>query len=584
MKYASSFPSLLLVGVLLLAPGTEWLNSRRGQYPSIWPLGIYRAASSVDPRWGRNWAPALLAHAEPDDTSKDSAPAEETGRYCPTKTPSMSARASSPFPSHGPTCERTTVEIRNEVDSEVSVFWVDPAGQEVQHVSLQAGGADRKLVCRGHYWRARSSSASSSNPGRLLSELLVPADARRQCTGEPEEVSTKTTEVAELPKTSAEHNVRSPSRTTTDDNAGSCSIIDGACTSACKRGNTAKVWTVRACTEFPLPDSFSLRSSLGNIGIFEVSRGNLGIRMTEKQGVAFRQGLDLGGSVNITLEEAFTGKGIPVKLHRQVPCPACHGLGATKLATCDRCDGSGKLVTEAQLEPTTTPSASQGIHHADCAHVGGADGGFSNRRKSSGGISTAIIDDPGGICDSGYCSTKDETHIMGHHDYRGCGNHAPECNAGPAAVGGEESENTRENGRWTRSHKGAAQEVSLDQDHPVDAVILERRVICAKCSGTGKIALSDVIGGEEKGGPCKVCAGETFVEKIEELTVLIPPGAQDAYTALYPGMGHVNLTDLIHSTAAKEHGRKRPGDGSEDEVDTFQDVKPIVRPGISASP
>lgn len=47
-------------------------------------------------------------------------------------------------------------------------------------------------------------------------------------------------------------------------------------------------------------------------------RGNLGIRMTEKQGVAFRQGLDLGGSVNITLEEAFTGKGIPVKLHRQV--------------------------------------------------------------------------------------------------------------------------------------------------------------------------------------------------------------------------------------------------------------------------
>lgn len=131
---------------------------------------------------------------------------------------------------------------------------------------------------------------------------------------------------------------------------------------------------------------------------------------------------------------------------------------------------------------------------------------------------------------------------MGHHDYRGCGNHAPECNAGPAAVGGEESENTRENGRWTRSHKGAAQEVSLDQDHPVDAVILERRVICAKCSGTGKIALSDVIGGEEKGGPCKVCAGETFVEKIEELTVLIPPGAQDAYTALYPGMGHVNLT------------------------------------------
>lgn len=44
-----------------------------------------------------------------------------------------------------------------------------------------------------------------------------------------------------------------------------------------------------------------------------------------------------------------------------------------------------------------------------------------------------------------------------------------------------------------------------------------------------------------------------------------------------PHTSHGFSQDLIHSTAAKEHGRKRPGDGSEDEVDTFQDVKPIVR-------
>lgn len=201
---------------------------------------------------------------------------------------------------------------------------------------------------------------------------------------------------------------------------------------------------------------------------------------------------------------------------------------------------------EAQLAAAVAPSESRGIHDANCAHVGGADAVFFNHSRNSGGATTTTMGCRAEVRGSGYCeivgrSSEGEENDTSHQEYREYGR-APEHEAGSAAVRGGEHGNVLGNDRCINLHNGATQGVSSDQDHPVDAVTLERRVICVKCLGTGEVPVSDLLEDEGEGGPCKVCAGEKFVEKVEELTVRIPPGAHDGYTAVHPGMGHTNLT------------------------------------------
>ena len=57
------------------------------------------------------------------------------------------------------------------------------------------------------------------------------------------------------------------------------------------------------------------------------------------------KGADMLMSIELSLEEAFTGVTRPITLTREAPCRACNGTGAEAFQTCDRCKGSGKLQT-----------------------------------------------------------------------------------------------------------------------------------------------------------------------------------------------------------------------------------------------
>jgi len=56
-----------------------------------------------------------------------------------------------------------------------------------------------------------------------------------------------------------------------------------------------------------------------------------------------RKGVDLLMSIELSMEEAFTGVTRPITLTREIPCRACNGTGAEAYQTCDKCKGSGKL-------------------------------------------------------------------------------------------------------------------------------------------------------------------------------------------------------------------------------------------------
>ena len=58
-----------------------------------------------------------------------------------------------------------------------------------------------------------------------------------------------------------------------------------------------------------------------------------------------RKGADMLMSIELSLEEAFTGVTRPITLTREIPCRACNGTGAEAYQTCDRCKGSGKFQT-----------------------------------------------------------------------------------------------------------------------------------------------------------------------------------------------------------------------------------------------
>jgi len=56
-----------------------------------------------------------------------------------------------------------------------------------------------------------------------------------------------------------------------------------------------------------------------------------------------RKGADMLMSIELSLEEAFTGITRPITLNRETPCRACNGSRAEASQTCDRCGGSGKI-------------------------------------------------------------------------------------------------------------------------------------------------------------------------------------------------------------------------------------------------
>jgi len=56
-----------------------------------------------------------------------------------------------------------------------------------------------------------------------------------------------------------------------------------------------------------------------------------------------RKGTDMLMSIELSLEDVFTGITRPITLTREVPCRACNSTGAESYQTCDKCKGTGKL-------------------------------------------------------------------------------------------------------------------------------------------------------------------------------------------------------------------------------------------------
>ncbi len=101
-------------------------------------------------------------------------------------------------------------------------------------------------------------------------------------------------------------------------------------------------------------DFSSVFQDLGNFGIggglFEDIFSDLGFDISgsrARHGQKQRRGRDLQITMDITLEEAFTGVEKNVTLPRYETCSVCSGSGArpgTKKVTCSHCKGSGRTV------------------------------------------------------------------------------------------------------------------------------------------------------------------------------------------------------------------------------------------------
>ena len=63
------------------------------------------------------------------------------------------------------------------------------------------------------------------------------------------------------------------------------------------------------------------------------------------------RGSDLQTQIEITLEQASTGKEVELNLNRQVKCSRCEGNGAepgTDVSTCPKCNGTGRIQVRTQ--------------------------------------------------------------------------------------------------------------------------------------------------------------------------------------------------------------------------------------------
>jgi molecular chaperone DnaJ len=56
-----------------------------------------------------------------------------------------------------------------------------------------------------------------------------------------------------------------------------------------------------------------------------------------------QKGPDMLMSIELSLEDAFTGVTRPITLTREIPCTRCNATGAESFQTCDKCKGTGRL-------------------------------------------------------------------------------------------------------------------------------------------------------------------------------------------------------------------------------------------------
>ncbi|CAM9528517.1 unnamed protein product, partial [Hapterophycus canaliculatus] len=399
--------------------------------------------------------------------------------YCPVENRVKLKRSSGSHPSKGESCEQVSLEVKNSSGVRMAVFWVDSEGREVRQMVLDPQQADVFVACRGHYLRARHSSSTSPSRWRLLSEMTVP--------------------------------MRHPRPT-----APPTPIVDGNASGTSSDGYR---WEVLACVGFPLPEAFSLKSYLGELGYLELSRGALGQRRTGRQETVLKQSTNIEGLVSVTLEEAFKGKNVTVTVQRRVPCPVCHGFGAASFVPCDRCGGSGKHVHDNTLSNYSTPAI---ISPEKC------------HRPDTGTTATdARVNDDGENCPSRDAFQEN----LSFYD----------CLCRKA---------------W--SEKGTGGEGGNDTGGLREGLGLKQTSDCAKCRGFGNVPAPRVDG---EASYCALCAGSRFVEEEADLTLSIPIGVEKGHTEIYRGQGHIDIADLIEKlkpTGAGEETTTRDAARDED--------------------
>jgi DnaJ-class molecular chaperone len=89
-----------------------------------------------------------------------------------------------------------------------------------------------------------------------------------------------------------------------------------------------------------------------------------------------RRGNDVQASVDITLEDAFTGARKNLSLETDEPCPACHGAGNVDGTPCATCQGRGWQRARRQLE-VKIPA---GVRTGQRVRVAGEGGGTAGAR------------------------------------------------------------------------------------------------------------------------------------------------------------------------------------------------------------
>jgi molecular chaperone DnaJ len=130
----------------------------------------------------------------------------------------------------------------------------------------------------------------------------------------------------------------------------------------------------------------------------DIFEGIFGMGSARGRGTGRERGSDLRYNMEITLDEAFTGKTAQIRIPTSVTCEACSGSGAkagTKPKQCASCGGAGKI-RHAQgfftLERTCPTCHGRGQVIDDPCKVCGGGGRVTRERTLSVNIPTGVED------------------------------------------------------------------------------------------------------------------------------------------------------------------------------------------------